>query len=175
MQIGAASTMEIGGPVLSGSPLADVNNNASPIVVPSAQTVDFAASSGVLQLDDIDAFAGTIGAFGPGDEIFAGGTTIVSETFINNTLTVFGGGGVTLGTLAFAPGVAGAATSQLTSRAASRARHCASCPIPSSPPPSGEKKVQALEVGDLVTTARGESRPITWIGVGRVLAISRTP
>ena len=36
--------------------------------------------------------------------------------------------------------------------------------------PSGERAVQDLAVGDLVTTHRGEARPIVWLGVGKVLA-----
>jgi len=36
--------------------------------------------------------------------------------------------------------------------------------------PSGERRVQDLAVGDLVTTASGDARPISWVGAGRVLA-----
>jgi Hint domain len=36
--------------------------------------------------------------------------------------------------------------------------------------PSGEAPVQALRVGDTVNTWRGGTRPITWIGTGKVLA-----
>jgi hypothetical protein len=36
--------------------------------------------------------------------------------------------------------------------------------------PGGEERVERLKVGDLVLTASGKVRPITWIGAGRVLA-----
>ena len=36
--------------------------------------------------------------------------------------------------------------------------------------PDGEKPVEAMSVGDLVSTAGGGVRPVTWIGTGRVLA-----
>jgi hypothetical protein len=36
--------------------------------------------------------------------------------------------------------------------------------------PSGDARVERLEVGDLVLTAGGSARPIIWIGTGRVLA-----
>jgi hypothetical protein len=36
--------------------------------------------------------------------------------------------------------------------------------------PSGEVPVEQLRVGDMVLTARGEARPVVWIGAGRVLA-----
>ena len=36
--------------------------------------------------------------------------------------------------------------------------------------PTGQVKVQDLAVGDLVMTLRGVARPITWVGIGAVLA-----
>ena len=36
--------------------------------------------------------------------------------------------------------------------------------------PSGEELVEQLSVGQMILTASGQARPITWIGVGRVLA-----
>jgi hypothetical protein len=36
--------------------------------------------------------------------------------------------------------------------------------------PAGDVAVEALTAGDMVLTHRGDARPITWIGIGRVLA-----
>ena len=96
MQIDAGSTLELTGPVLSGSPVVDVNNDGTPVAVPSSQTVIFeTGTAGALQLDAIGGFAGTIGAYYAGDLfVISGG--VLSGLAVSNgdTLTVNDGGGI---------------------------------------------------------------------------------
>jgi T5SS/PEP-CTERM-associated repeat protein len=96
MQIDTGSTMELTGPVLSGSPAVNINNDGTPVAVPSTQTVIFeTGTAGALQLDAIGGFAGTIGAYYAGDLLVISGGVLSGLSVSNgDTLTVNDGGGV---------------------------------------------------------------------------------
>jgi hypothetical protein len=74
--------------------------------VDASQAVDFATGTGVLvlELDEIGTFQGSIASFAQGDEIFVNGASVATDSFVNNVLTLYAGGGGTIGTLDFGPG-----------------------------------------------------------------------
>jgi len=73
--------------------------------VDASQAVDFATGTGVLELDEINGFQGTIASFAQGDEIFVNGASVATDSFVNNVLTLYAAGGGTIGTLDFASGL----------------------------------------------------------------------
>jgi fibronectin-binding autotransporter adhesin len=76
-------------------------------VVGAAQAVGFdTGTPETLILDDIGGFQGTIASFAQGDQIFVNGASVAATGFINNVLTMYAGGGGTIGTVDFAPGAA---------------------------------------------------------------------
>ena len=115
----------------------------------------------------IGGFHGTIANFTVGD-------TIVVDTDPNAGLSVNGAdvevieNGTTLGTIAFDT----AANAQAAFDAGAIQIPHTLCFLPGTliTTPSGERPVERLAVGDLVRTASGADRPVTWIGEGRVLA-----
>ena len=135
----------------------------------SSQSLNFADGTGVLVLDDIIGFQGTIAGVTVGDEIFVNGASIATDSFVNNALTLFAGNGDTIGTLGFAPGAlsGGTLTPNGLGGVTETLCFCAGTHIAT---PHGETPVQRLAIGDMVQTADGRAKPITWIGVGRVLA-----
>ena len=89
MQIDAGSTLELTGPVKSGLSDENLNNSGTLVPVTSSQSVTFEATTGVLQLDDVSQFAGTITTLGSGDAIVITGGTLSNRSVSNgNTLTV---------------------------------------------------------------------------------------
>ena len=162
MQIDAGSTMELTGPVLSGAPAVDINNNGTPVAVPSAQTVTFEATSGALQLDDIGGFGGTIAAYDPGDLfVITGGLLSGLGVANGNTLTLSDNGGTDRITFASAISAGQFAivnndTIQVVQCFAAGTRLQTA---------QGPTAVETLRVGDrLLTIQDARSEPIHWIG-----------
>jgi Hint domain len=129
----------------------------------AAQTIAFGGGGIYLHLNAPGAVAGHLTNFAVGDTIDLKGIDPASVGYSSGTLSFAGGafelslgGGGTLVTTASADG---AALGVLC--------FCADTMILT---PSGERRVQELAVGDLVTTANGAKRPIVWIGSGKVLA-----
>ena len=163
MQIDAGSTLELTGPVLSGSPVVDVNNDGTPVAVPSTQTVIFeTGTAGALQLDAIGGFAGTIGAYYAGDLfVISGG--VLSGLAVSNgdTLTVNDGGGID--SIAFAAplsagqfAIVGGNTIEVVQCFAEGTRLQTA---------RGPVAVEALREGDrLVTAEDARQEPVVWIG-----------
>ena len=117
--------------------------------------------------------SGTISGFALGDTIEVTGVTATGSSYSGGILTIAEAGGSatlhlpgTFTTASFhvAP-VAGGTDVSLSTLCFLRDTLVAT--------PSGQVPVQALAIGDLVMTASGIPRPITWIGTGRVLATPR--
>ena len=161
MQIDAGSTMELTGPVLSGSPSVDINNDGTPVPVSSTQTVNFEAGTGALQLNDIGGFAGTIGAYYAGDLfVITGG--VLSGLGVSNgtTLTVGDGGGAD--SLVFAAPVSAGRFSIVNGNTIAVVQcFAAGTRIETD---HGPVAVEHLASGDRVAVVDGRQEPIVWIG-----------
>ena len=168
------STLSMGALLGTGS----VTLGASGMVIASGtvgsgERIVFNGGNGVLQIDKASAFAGTIASPLPTDVIdltgvtyhignhgsVAGGTLTILDAG-NSQLAHLAVSGVADGTTALVNDDGGGGTAvQLCFLAGTRIHT-----------PAGQITVESLAVGDMVITASGASRPITWIGKGRVLA-----
>jgi hypothetical protein len=129
------------------------------------ETIDFTGSSGLLQLGTPSDFDGSIASFAAGDQISIAGTTIASDSFVNNMLTLYAGDGSTLGTLDFAPDTANAADFTPNSQGGvGGAAPCFAAGTRISTE-HGELAVEAIAVGDRVRVLLGEGlATVTWVG-----------
>jgi T5SS/PEP-CTERM-associated repeat protein len=91
LRINAGGTMELTGPVLNATTTTFTDGltpSGTYVVNNSVVDVIFADATGVLLLDDIGGFAGTISAFQAGDQLIATGETLSNLGVSNgNTLT----------------------------------------------------------------------------------------
>ena len=129
-------------------------------------SVTFGPGGGLLQLDDPLDFSGTITNFGPGDVIAFGSGTVVSDSLdpTGHTLTLFGAGSITVGTLNFAGAVTagdvgvnpdGSIGSPVTCFVAGTLIETSCGPV----------AVEDLRVGDTMDALfGGPAQPIVWIG-----------
>ena len=162
MQIDTGSTLELTGPVLTGAPLVDINNDGTPVAVQSAQAVSFEATTGALQLNDIGGFAGTIAAYLPGDLIVITGG-VLSGLGVSNgtTLTVADGSGTDR--IAFAAGIS-AGQFQIVNGDTIQVVQCFAAGTRLQTD-RGPVAVEALRLGDrLITAEDGRHEPVQWIG-----------
>jgi T5SS/PEP-CTERM-associated repeat protein len=134
--------------------------------VDAGQTIKFDKSSGDLVLGDPTTFAATISNFTTGDQIIV--DTTVPTTFLQtgSVVSVIENG-TSVGALTFAS--AQMAQTALATPGAIETGHCF-LPGTLVTTPSGQTPVERLAPGDLIVTASGQTRPITWVGTGRVLA-----
>ncbi len=131
--------------------------------VESGETAAFAGVGSYLHLENPGSVAGSVTNFAVGDTIDLKGINPASVSYSAGTLN-FSGGSFALalaapGSVHATPSGDGADVTVLC--------FCANTQILT---PSGERPVQDLAVGDLVTTHRGEARPIVWLGIGKVMA-----
>ena len=158
------STLDSGG--LIGTGIATIEAGSTLEVqgtVSSGETIMF-AGVGVgadLVLNNPGSVAGSVTNFGPGDTIDLVGLESVSYS---DGLLSFSGGSFPLsltnpGSLSISVNNGTVSISALC--------FCANTLIST---PSGERPVQELAVGDMVTTHRGAARRIVWVGSGKVLA-----
>jgi hypothetical protein len=163
------ATATIAAPLISGSGQIQLSTGGDLVLdvasIPATQTVVF-ADAATLEVGAISGFNGLIQGFASDDQIIVG--TTVPATFVQNgSLVSVINSGSTLGVLTFSS-VADANTAINTPNAlVDRVCFLAGTMIAT---PSGDRGVERLSIGDLVITASGVARPITWIGTGRVLA-----
>ncbi len=164
MQINAGSTLEVGGPVLSGDPSVDINNDGTPVPVSSSQDVVFSASTGVLKLDDIGAFAGTVGTYLAGDQfIITGGVLSGLGVSGGTVLTVNDSGDGGVDQIAFAAPISAGQFSIVGGNTIDVVQCFAAGTLIETA--SGPVAVEALCEGDLVVTAEdGRLEPVVWVG-----------
>ncbi|HTW70722.1 MAG TPA: Hint domain-containing protein [Acetobacteraceae bacterium] len=145
VEIGAGSTLAVQGTIAGG------------------ETVVFGGSSGYLHLDNPGSVTGSVTNFAVGDTIDLAGVNPASVSYSGGTLA-FNGGSLALSLAG--PGSVNVSSSD-DGTAITALCFCANTLILT---PSGERPVQDLAIGDLVTTWRGDLRPIAWVGIGKVLA-----
>ena len=135
-------------------------------VVGAAQALGFATGAPEkLVLDDIGGFQGTITSFAQGDQIFVNGASVAATGFINNVLTMYAGGGGTIGTLDFAPGAA--TLEELAPNAQGGVGGPAPCFAAGTriATEHGEVPIEAIRVGEWVRVLlRDRLAPVIWIG-----------
>jgi T5SS/PEP-CTERM-associated repeat protein len=171
MQIDAGGTLELSGAVLN-SGTTTFTDNLTPTGTDTVNNgvidVNFVDDAGVLLLDDIAGFAGTIATYQAGDSfVITGG--ILSDLGVSNndTLTVSdsgshaGSGGTDQ--IIFVSPVTAAGFKIINDKTIEAVVQCfvAGTLIETE---RGPVAVEALFVSDRVITANGEYEPIVWIG-----------
>jgi hypothetical protein len=134
------------------------------------ETVAFSGSNALLKLDAPTSVAGTLTAFAQQQTIDLAGVLFNSVTYNAHQLQFTLSDGVTSGSIALT--LANGGSVQAVSDGAGGAFITAVCFCAGArvATPNGEVPVEQLAVGDMVRTASGAIRPISWIGAGRVLA-----
>jgi T5SS/PEP-CTERM-associated repeat protein len=164
MEIDNGSTLEVGGPVLSGDPSVDIDNDGTPVATLSSQEVEFTASTGVLKLDDIGAFAGTIGIYHAGDQfVITGGVLSGLGVSGGEVLTVSDSGNGGVDQIAFAAPISAGQFSIVGGNTIDVVQCFAAGTLIETA--SGPVAVERLSKGDLVVTAEnGRLEPVVWLG-----------
>jgi Hint domain len=140
--------------------------------VASSETIVFDGAGLRLDIDQPGGFAGTISAFSTNQTIDLAGVSPGSVSYSSTgggqlDFTIPGGGP---GTIA----LPGGGPLSVVSDGNGSALVTALCFLPSTliGTPGGEVPVERLGIGDIVNTWGGGVRPVSWIGIGRVLATS---
>jgi hypothetical protein len=131
--------------------------------VASGETVMFDGRGAYLHLGTPGSVAGSVTNFDVGETIDLKGVNPASVSYSGGLLS-FSGGSFALSLTN--PGSVIASASE-DGAAVSVVCFCANTLILT---PSGERRVQELAIGDMVTTHRGTARRIVWVGTGKVLA-----
>jgi T5SS/PEP-CTERM-associated repeat protein len=165
LRINAGGTMEITGPVLNAASTTftdDMTPRSTYTVNDSVVEVNFEDATGVLLLNDIDGFAGTIAAFRKGDEfVITGGTLSNLGVTSGNTLTVSDTGNGGTDNLIFSSGISASGFTIVNSNTIQVACFAQGTRIMAG---TGLVAVEHLGVGDRVITNDGTHEPIVWIG-----------
>ena len=158
------STLTAGG--LTGTGLVTIDAGSTLEVqgtVASGETLMFAGSGAYLHLNAPGSASASVTNFAPGETIDLKGIAPSSVTYSDGLLSFSGG------SFALSLTNPGSVTASLSSDGAAVTVLCF-CVNTLILTPSGERPVQELAVGDMVTTHRGALRRIVWIAAGKVLA-----
>jgi hypothetical protein len=131
--------------------------------IAGGETLAFGGSGAYLHLDNPGSVAGSVTNFDFGETIDLKGVDPTSVNYAGDLLSFSGG------SFALSLASAGTVTASASEDGADVTLLCF-CANTLIQTPSGERPVQELAVGDEVTTHRGDTRPIVWIGTGKVLA-----
>jgi hypothetical protein len=170
LQMASHDTIEVTGAVLNAASTTFTDNltpTGTYTVNNSVIDVVFQDGTGVLKLDDIAGFGGTIANWSAGDQIIVTGGTLSNIGVSNgNTLTVAdsgsGAGAGGTDTIIFGSPVQAGAFN-IVNGTALQAVACfaAGTRIRTQ---QGDIRIEDLSVGDRVVTVDGEIEPIVWIG-----------
>jgi hypothetical protein len=159
------STMTVAGLTGTGSVTIEAGSTLDVQgTIANAETVVFGGSGAYLHLENPDSASGSVANFDVGETLDLKGIGFGSIRYADGLLSFEGGSFA----VSLAPG-----NTELGSTTSSDGSEifvlcfCANTQILT---PSGERPVQDLAVGDMVTTHTGATRPIVWIGIGKVLA-----
>jgi T5SS/PEP-CTERM-associated repeat protein len=169
LQINAGGTMELTGAVLNAATTTFTDNlTPSGMYTVNNGIVDvtFADAAGVLVLDDISEFAGTISMFHTGDSFVISGGTLAGLGVSNgDTLTVQDG--AEIDQIIFGSAISASGFGIVNGNTIQVACFAAGTRIETS---DGPVAVETLVLGDCVITVDGgQPEPIIWIGQRTVL------
>ena len=164
------ATATIATPLISGTGQIELSTGGDLVLhaasIPATQAVVF-ADAATLEIGTISGFDGTVQDFASGDTIIVD-TTIRAMFSQSGSLISVVSNTTTLGVLTFDN--VGDATTALTTPNALVDRVVCFLAGTMIATPSGHRPVEQLAAGDPIVTASGAVRPISWIGIGRVLA-----
>jgi collagen type I alpha len=170
LQITAGGTMELTGPVLNAATTTfqdALTPTGTYTITNSVIDVSFADAAGVLLLDDIAGFAGTITTFKGGDQFVITGGTLSNVGISNGNTLTFADSGVNAGAggidriIFGSPVNAGQFNIVNGNTVQAVACFAAGTRIATA---DGPVAVERLRVGDQVLNHRGEAKAIVWIG-----------
>ncbi len=157
------STLDAGGLIGTGSATIAAGSTLEvQNTIAGGETIRFAGSGGYLHLDSPAMIAGSVTNFDTGETIDLKGINPASLSYSGGVLNFTGG--------SFALALTNPGT--VTAAASGDGAAISVCFLAGTRilTPSGERPVQQLAIGDMVTTHRGEVRRIEWIGTGKALA-----
>ncbi len=179
LQINASGTLELTGPVLNAATTTFTDNLAQPgtyTVNNSVVDVTFADAKGVLLLDKIAGFDGTIISFLGGDSFVVTGGTLSNLNVSNSNTLTFSDSGVNavsggIDHIIFGSAVNAANFNIVNGNTVQVACFAVGTRIGTE---TGLVAVEDLTAGDVVITEDGRAEPIVWIG-SRTVNCARHP
>jgi collagen type I alpha len=165
LQINAGGTLELTGPVSNAASTTftdDVTPQSTYTVNDSVVEVNFEDATGVLKLDDIGGFAGTIVSFRKGDSfVITGGTLSNLGVTGGDTLTVSDSGNGGTDQIIFNSAISASGFNIVNNNTIQVACFARGTRIATE---TGLLAVEYLRVGDRMIADGGEVQPIVWIG-----------